>query len=410
MAPPTADSAAAPLSGSDRFARQRERILDAATTLLNQHGVQGMKFGDVARALELTTTSVTYYFRYKEQLAAAVFEDSLSLLEAMAREASRQSTPQKRVARYLEVYFDRHVEALRRRARPLAILSEIRALEEPTRRPLIEHYQRIFRIVRGFFGSYDERRKSLFTARAQMLNEALFWSVAWLDQYAISDFDRVRRRMFDILERGIAAPGADWTPRALDPDVPDAERPGRTAFLRVATRLINEIGYRGTSVERIAGELNLTKGSFYHHLNAKDDLILACFRDSFGRILRLRQLVENEGATRWHQLSSIIGSSLRVQFDGMHPLLRSTALQAMPAAVRDHAMKLSNRTASCLAGMLADGIAEGSVRPIDPMIASQMILSTINSAFDIRAWASRQPGAQAIEIYAGTLARGIFDV
>ncbi|MDN8891457.1 helix-turn-helix domain-containing protein, partial [Staphylococcus aureus] len=52
-------------------------------------------------------------------------------------------------------------------------------------------------------------------------------------------------------------------------------------FLQAATRLINERGYRGASVERIASELNVTKGSFYHHLEAKDDLVLACFRRSF---------------------------------------------------------------------------------------------------------------------------------
>ena len=56
------------------------------------------------------------------------------------------------------------------------------------------------------------------------------------------------------------------------------------AFLLAATRLINELGYRGASVQRIASELNVTKGSFYHHLDAKDDLVAACYRRSFDRI------------------------------------------------------------------------------------------------------------------------------
>jgi hypothetical protein len=38
----------------------------------------------------------------------------------------------------------------------------------------------------------------------------------------------------------------------------------RAAYLRAATRLVNEYGYRGASVDRIAAELRLTKGSFYH--------------------------------------------------------------------------------------------------------------------------------------------------
>lgn len=63
--------------GSARFERQKQRILDAATLLLNQKGVRGMTLLEVAGALDLTTTSVTYYFRRKEHLAAAVFDDSL---------------------------------------------------------------------------------------------------------------------------------------------------------------------------------------------------------------------------------------------------------------------------------------------------------------------------------------------
>lgn len=404
------DLATAGAPASPRFRRQRERILDAATILLNRSGVRGMTFVEVAQALDLTTTSVTYYFRYKEQLAAAVFEDSLARLEAMVADAAREATPEARVERYVRLHFDSHAAFLRGRARPLAILSEIRALDEATRLPLLAHYQRIFRGVRGFFGaSDDEARKRVLTARAQMLNEALFWSVLWLGQYAIGDFDTVRRRTIDILRHGIAAPDERWDPSIIDPEDDETGPAGRTAFLRVATRLINDIGYRGASIERIAAELNVTKGSFYHHVDAKDDLVLACFRDSYARMLRIFEIARARGLTGWTRLAAGIASSLDLQFGGSYPLLRTTALQAMPTPVRDHALVLSQRTALRLTGLIVEGIAEGSIRPIDPLIASQLIMSTINSAYDIRGWASRQPRPQAILTYASALSGGIFD-
>ncbi len=52
-------------------------------------------------------------------------------------------------------------------------------------------------------------------------------------------------------------------------------------FLIAATRLINERGYRGASVEKISERLNVTKGSFYYHHDTKDDLVVACFKRSF---------------------------------------------------------------------------------------------------------------------------------
>ena len=84
----------------------------------------------------------------------------------------------------------------------------------------------------------------------------------------------------------------------LDMDAPGARdgEPGREAFLLAATRLINQLGYRGASVQRIASELNVTKGSFYHHLDAKDDLVAACYRRSFDTITAAQQLADAAGA------------------------------------------------------------------------------------------------------------------
>jgi AcrR family transcriptional regulator len=56
---------------TDRFERKREAILDAATRISEPQGDQGLTLGDTAAAVELSTTSVTYYFKRKDDLAAA---------------------------------------------------------------------------------------------------------------------------------------------------------------------------------------------------------------------------------------------------------------------------------------------------------------------------------------------------
>lgn len=60
-------------------------------------------------------------------------------------------------------------------------------------------------------------------------------------------------------------------------------------------------------------------------------------------------------------------------------------------------------------GALVDGMAEGSVRPIDPLIASHFIMSSVNSAFEMRSWASKQPMAQATATYQAIIKDGLFD-
>ena len=109
-------------------------------------------------------------------------------------------------------------------------------------------------------------------ARAHVLLEAMFWWPVWSLRYSTRDFDRLEARMFDILASGLAGPGRGWEPRSLDQrgwrSADDVDRETADAFLRSATVMINQRGYRGASVNRIAAALNVTKGSFYHHHSA----------------------------------------------------------------------------------------------------------------------------------------------
>ncbi len=401
-----------PAKKPSRFERKRERILDAATDLINERGVKGMTFAEVAQTVDLNTTSITYYFRLKEKLAAAVFEHSLKRIEGMAIEAGAEPDPHARVGKYLELYFDLHARVLRGEERPIATLSDIRSLEDSAREPLEKYYQALFRRIRSFFGEIGEGdRKALLTARAHMLTEVTFWLPAWINHYSISDFGRVRARLFELLAHGIAPPGGHWTPTApvsLDDSV-DLQATGPGAFLRAATRLINDLGYRGASVDRIVAELNVTKGSFYHHLDAKDDLVLECFRRSYRRVSRAQHLADEAGGSHWQRLSTAIATLLDIQFADTWPLLRTTALHALPTDVRADVVERSNRMALRFAGTLVDGISEGSIRPVDPMITSQIIMATLNAAYDLRHWAQRLPRDKAVAMYASTLAAGLFD-
>jgi len=275
---------------------------------------------------------------------------------------------------------------------------------------LMAAWREIFRKTRALWGEEPENRrlKDLFGARAHVLLENTFWIPAWIARYDLDQFDRVEARLMDMFRHGIAVPGAKWEPAILDIEHEEAE-PGREAFLRAATRLINELGYRGASVQRIASELNVTKGSFYHHLDAKDDLVIECYKRSFDTITETIQVGENSSGDWWHRLSSIIATLLDVQFSERGPLLRTTALTGLPRHVRQAMIDRSNRIARRYAGMLSDGAAEGSVRPVDALIVSQSLMALQNAAFDMRKWASTMPRERAVAMYASTLAFGLFD-
>ena len=405
--PKTVDSAK-----TRRFQQKRELILDAAARLINQHGVRGMTFVDVAQLVDLNTTSITYYFKRKELLAAAVLERSLQRLEALIEEAALGQTPQERIARYIRLNFQLHAAINRQEERPIAVLSDIRALNEPYTSELTTRYVQVFRKLRTFFDApRSEDDKVLNTIRAHVLVQNMFWIPAWIGQYSTSDYERVSERMIEIFEHGFAPKGAKWAPHLLPIDettlrVGIEGMPGN--FARAATFLINERGYRGASVEQIASELNVTKGSFYHHLEAKDELVLECFRRSYGRVSLVQRAAIKAGGDQWQMLVSAMVTLLNIQLFSEFPLLRTTALQALPTELRDDVIEASNRVARRFAGMLIDGVTEGSVRAIDPLIASQLLVSSLNSAYDLRDWIQNFPQEKTFAFIGSTLAFGLF--
>jgi len=392
-----------------RFRAKRDAILAAAAEAINEQSAKGMTFADVARRVGLNTTSVTYYFKRKDDLAAACFENTLDTLKTMLDEAMTEPTPERRVARYLAINMQRCARVEQGAEQAVAVLSDLRAMEEPFKGPLLAGWREVFRKTRLLWGDGDSQAEhDLHGARAHVLLENTFWLPVWLVRYDPDQYDRVEARLMDVFAHGIAKTGQQWAPALVDLDHDEAV-PGREAFLRAATRLINELGYRGASVQKIASELNVTKGSFYHHLDAKDDLVIACYKRSFDTIANAQQLADDRGGSHWHRLSSTIATLLDVQFSERAPLLRTTALHGLPPRVRAEMVERSNRIARRFAGTMSDGIGEGSIRAIDPLIAAQTLMALQNAAFDMRKWASTMPRAKAVAMYASTLAFGLFD-
>ena len=395
--------------GTKRFRAKRDAILAAAAEAINEQSAKGMTFADVARRVGLNTTSVTYYFKRKEDLAAAAFEHTLDYLLVMLDSAMEAKTPKDRVRRYMSLNMARLDRVRLGQERPMAILSDLRATEDPNRARLMNGWREVFRRTRRLWGDAGSRAQTdLYGARAHVLLENTFWLPVWLTRYEPDQYARCEAKMMDVFEHGIAGRAAAWAPTMLALEHDESE-PGRAAFLLAATRLINELGYRGASVQRIASELNVTKGSFYHHLDAKDDLVIACYKRSFDTITDAQQRADDLGGTHWQRLSSTIATLLDIQFAERAPLLRTTALSGLPSNVRTAMVDRSNRIARRFAGTMMDGVAEGSIRPVDSLIAAQTLMALQNAAFDMRNWAGTMPRDRAIAMYASTLLYGLFD-
>ena len=123
---------------TDRFSERRDRIIDAASQLINERGIKGTTFAEVAKLVDMNQNSLAYYFKRKELLVAAAYDYALGRIEAQVAEAGALPDPRSRVARHLARTIDYRVGLQAGRLRPITILSELRALDEPYHSELTE--------------------------------------------------------------------------------------------------------------------------------------------------------------------------------------------------------------------------------------------------------------------------------
>jgi AcrR family transcriptional regulator len=385
------DTADAPerdvVPAGERFERRRADIISAAIPVLNGHGFKGMRLTAVAELIGLRATGVTYYFPRKEELAVACLESGYAIFHELLAVAEKEPDASSRIARLIDLFVARDAAVRRGEGTPLASFSAIRSLEGEHRDRVVEGYKAMFRRVRNLFDSPElaDMNKIDRTIRTLVLLEQLFWASTWLGDFDTDDFPRLAARMTDIVINGIAPDALSTTLDAFDIGAAPAQADrSKENFLKAATRQINALGYRGASVDRISASLNLTKGAFYHHTEAKDELVVACFRRSFGIMREAHRKSRGVRGSEGRRLATVFDSLIRFQLGPEGPLLRTSVLSSMPPEQKVEILGRSYRVSRQFAAMVADAIADGSARPVDPVVAGAMVHAAINISSDAR--------------------------
>ncbi len=393
-----------------RYEQKRQAILDGAVRLFNEKGLKGTTLADVAQSVGLITNSVTYYYRRKEDLATACLMRSVDTLDGIIAAAVEERTTPGRIRAVLQLYCARLAAGESGAAPPLMGFSDIRALTSPHVELVFDAYTAMFRRLRDVFRGDDAPALSrpALNARTHLLLSVMNGARGWIDGYEAEDYGRVGERMADILLGGVAGEGSDWDPARL-PRIawPSADEVSPEAFLRSATILINEQGYRGASVEKISARLRVTKGSFYHHNDNKDDLVADCFARTFAVVRQVQQAAEGVGATGWDRLCAAVEELVRFQLSDQGPLLRSTAVSALPEGPRGATKRTIDRLARRFGALIVDGMVDGSIRPLDPAIAARLIDSMVNAAAEIERWVPAVTADNAGDLFARPLLLGV---
>jgi TetR/AcrR family transcriptional regulator, cholesterol catabolism regulator len=165
------------------------------------------------------------------------------------------------------------------------------------------------------------------------------------------------------------APAAAKPPKKRDREVLDA-----------AARVFYERGYSDASVQDVADELGILKGSLYHYIDTKEDLLYRLLQETHDEIyLILEEVAALEGLNPLERLEIYIRKQVEYNIDNLlrvsvyyHDLerLNEERRKAIVARRREHE--------KWVIGLIGEAQAQGLADPdLDPKIAARCIFATI---------------------------------
>jgi AcrR family transcriptional regulator len=157
----------------------------------------------------------------------------------------------------------------------------------------------------------------------------------------------------------------------------------RNAFLRTGAMMFNERGYRGTSLDEVARQLDVTKGAFYYHIENKEDLLYQCFL----RMLQLeRETIDKAfkmGSSGAEKIEYVLRHLFNIQHSEEGPLIGYRSLLSLNEDRRREILLETQKLSDDLGVLISNGIDDGSIRKVSPEIIENAIAGTVDAAPDI---------------------------
>ena len=154
----------------------------------------------------------------------------------------------------------------------------------------------------------------------------------------------------------------------------------RDEVIDAAARVFHEKGYAAASIQDVADELGMLKGSVYHYIDSKQDLLFAIIEDVHRRTMdELEQWVSIEGGALVRLRAFLHGQVLsycrNVERVGVF-------LQDMRSLSEDQRVRIldeRDRYDRVVRDLIRSGQEEGVIDPeVDPKLAAMAIFGMLN--------------------------------
>jgi AcrR family transcriptional regulator len=150
------------------------------------------------------------------------------------------------------------------------------------------------------------------------------------------------------------------------------------AILESAVAAFRRHGYHGTSMEQIADQLLMTKGSLYYYFKDKEEILFAVHDRALDRVLAELARVRRKGGCPCQQLEDLLATHIRIMVEGFHGTALALEFGALSPSRLRQVIEKRDRYERGIRQMIERGGREGCFRSVDPKMTGMALLGAIN--------------------------------
>lgn len=183
----------------------------------------------------------------------------------------------------------------------------------------------------------------------------------------------------------------------------------QTEIIRAAAKVFKAKGYHAATIQDIADEVGLLKGSLYHYVTSKEELLYLVVKDPITRVYRkLEKIADGKGSAR-EKIVRAIAVHLEA-FDSHYPHLfvYIREMDSLYARLKDKIAESPKHYERLWHRILREGMKAGELRDdFDVKVVTYAILGAMNWMYKWYEQNGRLSIREVANIYARTFLDGL---
>jgi AcrR family transcriptional regulator len=155
----------------------------------------------------------------------------------------------------------------------------------------------------------------------------------------------------------------------------------RDAILDATERLLERFGYRKMTIEDLAREVGIGKGSVYLHFTSKEEIALSHIDRIIERLKRRLEIIASKPEPAAARVHEMLIERVLFRFDSVQHYSQNLndMLSQVRAKLLERRKRYFEEEANLFAKVIEEGSASGEFRGVEPVAAAHALLLATNS-------------------------------